>query len=182
MTNIEEPKDPFGLNVSTCDGYTASCCEPKQKQEAPQKNLDPSKLGGSGIASKRRSTVTKSILRSGQGGFDDHGDPCKGVSSIVKISSARPSMVASLVSTIVGENKAEEVKKFLFIPITNNVKALFVMMVRSRFAVVSGSINCTMQRISTHDYYVSKFLRCRFCLPAFPLPNTLLQLPLTLFP
>jgi len=133
MANIEEPKDPkMGFNVSQCGSHRASCCE-KPAEEAPKKDLDSNKLGGTGIASKRRSTVTKSVLRASQGGFDDL-DPSKNVSSAVKISSARPSMVASLVSTIVGENKeAEEVKYFWFIPLTNNVKALFVMMVRSCF-------------------------------------------------
>ena len=135
MANIEEPKDPkMGFNVSQCGSHRASCCEKPAEEEAPKKELDSNKLGGTGIASKRRSTVTKSVLRASQGGFDDYGDPSKNVSSAVKISSARPSMVASLVSTIVGENKeAEEVKYFWFIPLTNNVKALFVMMVRSCF-------------------------------------------------
>merc|ERR1711981_1321090 len=53
---------------------------------------------------------------------------------LVMISSARAGNAASIVSTILGE-ESEDVSHFLCIPLTNNVKALFIMMVM--FAVIS---------------------------------------------
>merc|ERR1712119_198819 len=54
----------------------------------------------------------------------------------VKLSSVRASNMASLASNALGEEDPDaELKWFLFIPLTNNVKALFIMMVM--FAAIS---------------------------------------------
>ena len=90
--------------------------------------VNPDQLGASGIKSSMRSTVTKSFRSGTQAGFDEAGDPTKGMEELVMISSARAGNAASIVSTLLGE-EPEDVKHFLCIPLTNNVKALFVMMV-----------------------------------------------------
>lgn len=98
--------------------------------------LDPKKLGGSGRPSGIRSSVTKSFRSNrDQGGFDDN-DPSKGVDELVILSSSRPSAMASILSNALGEEKDEaDLCYFLCIPVTNNVKALFIMMVM--FASIS---------------------------------------------
>merc|ERR1719191_2551462 len=104
--------------------------------ESKGEDLDPSKLGASGRSSVIRSSVTKSFRSNrDQGGFDDN-DPAKGVEELVMISSARPSNMASMISSVLGEEPDEEKLCYVCcIPVTNNVKALFVMMVM--FATIS---------------------------------------------
>lgn len=98
--------------------------------------LKPGQLGASGIPSSRRSTVTKSFQGRGQGGFDEDGDPDKGMEEIAILASSRPSTVANLLSQVMGDQPEESnLKYFLCIPITNNVKALFIMMMM--FAIIS---------------------------------------------
>lgn len=124
--------------MSMCGNYNA-CTIPAPVPDCPKKNLDTRKLGGSGISSSRRSAVTKSYLRSTQAGFDDHGDASSGVHGIVQVASSRPGAVASILASTMGGNKNQDeekkTRKFLCVPITNNVKALFVMMIL--FAIIS---------------------------------------------
>jgi len=112
--------------------YSASKCKSQDcnPNDATAKTLILGKLGGSGIHSSRRSTITKNMNSKNQAGFDKFGDKTKGIGQIVKLSSARPSNLASLISSVLGPDDAEKpLKKFLCVPITNNVKALFTMMV-----------------------------------------------------
>jgi Co/Zn/Cd efflux system component len=98
------------------------------------KKVDPSQIGASGLASSMRSTVTKSFRTGTQAGFDEAGDNTKDLEPITILSSARASNMVSIVSTALGEDP-DTVKHFLCVPLTNNVKALFIMMVM--FAVIS---------------------------------------------
>lgn len=112
--------------------YSASICANQDcnPDDAPAKRQIPGRLGGSGIHSNRRSTITKNMNSKNQAGFDEFGDKTKGIGQIVKISSSRPSNVASLIASVLGPDDAEKPpKKFLCVPITNNVKALFTMMI-----------------------------------------------------
>merc|ERR1711935_154450 len=98
--------------------------------------IDPKQLGASGMGSSVRSTVTKSFRSHKQGGFDQEGDPAAGVEELVTLSSVRASNMASLVSNAFGEDDPDvEIKHFLCVPLTNNVKALFIMMFM--FAIIS---------------------------------------------
>jgi len=98
--------------------------------------IDPKQLGASGMGSMRRSPVTKSFRSGKQGGFDEAGDPTKGVEQLVTLTSVRASNLASIVSNALGDEDPDaDVKHFLCIPLTNNVKALFIMMVM--FAAIS---------------------------------------------
>jgi hypothetical protein len=96
--------------------------------------LKPGQLGASGIPSGRRSTVTKTFKGHGQGGFDEAGDPDKGMEEITILASSRPSNMANLLSQAMGD-EPDDLKHFLCVPLTNNVKALFIMMVM--FAAIS---------------------------------------------
>jgi len=88
------------------------------------------------MGSSFRSPVTKSFRSGKQGGFDEAGDPTKGVEQLVTLTSVRASNLASIVSNALGDEDPDaDVKHFLCIPLTNNVKALFIMMVM--FAVIS---------------------------------------------
>jgi len=132
MTSIETIETPEGPRVSVrTSRYSVSKCTDKSCDSVGQgKKVDPKKLGGSGIASSRRSSITKSFLSKTQAGFDDVGDKSKGIQAMVQLSSSRPSNVASILSQYLGDDDDEEnTKKFLCIPITNNVKALFTMTV-----------------------------------------------------
>jgi len=100
----------------------------------------PNQLGTSGIASANRSAVTKTFLAGQQGGFDVQ-DPHKGLEKSV-LSAARPGNVASVITNMMDEEATEDVHHLFGcmscwngIPITNNVKALIIMMVM--FAVIS---------------------------------------------
>jgi len=111
--------------------------------------LDSSQIGASGMRSSMRSTVTKSFRRSTQAGFDYEGDKDKGSEQLVRVGSARPgsavALIASMGSPANGdeESQEEEIKyccgclcsSWNGIPITNNTKALFVMMML--FALIS---------------------------------------------
>lgn len=101
----------------------------------------PNQLGVSGRASSHRSVVTKNFLASQQGGFDAYGDPDNILEKSV-ISAARPGNVASVIGSMMAEEDVEDVHHILGcmscwngIPMTNNVKALIIMMVM--FAVIS---------------------------------------------
>lgn len=79
--------------------------------------------------SVKRSAVTKSVHRGTPGGFDEkHQDPSKTLEPLTSMVSTRHSRVASLISDSMGpEGHADDVKWFLFIPMTNSVKALMIM-------------------------------------------------------
>jgi len=102
----------------------------------------PGQLGTSGLASGNRSVVTKSFLAGQQGGYDAGvADPHKALEKSV-ISAARPGNVASVISSMMAQEDVEDVHHVFGcmscwsgIPMTNNVKALTVMMVM--FAVIS---------------------------------------------
>ena len=97
---------------------------------------DPAQLGASGLASSMRSPVTKSFRSGRQGGFDAAGDETAGLDQVAPLTSSRPGSMVAIISNALGEDADEEnVKHFFCIPITNNVKALFVMMVM--FAAIS---------------------------------------------
>merc|ERR1712183_1182583 len=90
------------------------------------------------VASKNRTSVTKSFHRNSQRGWDEDGDTTKAVEPLIVVSSTRASRLSALISQSVyqsAQEEPEDVKHFLFVPLTNNVKALFVMMVM--FAVIS---------------------------------------------
>merc|ERR1712028_19485 len=92
--------------------------------------------GASGLASSMRSPVTKSFRSGRQGGFDAAGDETAGLDQVAPLTSSRPGSMVAIISNALGEDADEEnVKHFFCIPITNNVKALFVMMVM--FAAIS---------------------------------------------
>jgi len=111
--------------------------------------LDSSQIGASGMRSSMRSTVTKSFRRSTQAGFDYEGDKDKGIEQLVRTGSARPGSAVALIAsmgspaTIDEEAQEEEIKyccgclcsSWNGFPITNNTKALFVMMML--FALIS---------------------------------------------
>jgi len=91
-------------------------------------------------ASKNRTSVTKSFGRSSRFGWDEDGDTTKGVKELLIVSSSRPSRLSALISQTIYEGGQEEedpydVNKVMCIPLTNNVKALFIMMVM--FAAIS---------------------------------------------
>jgi len=90
------------------------------------------------VASKNRTSVTKSFHRNSAKGWDEDGDTTKAVEPLVVVSSTRASRLSALISQSVyqsAQEEPEDVKHFLFVPLTNNVKALFIMMVM--FAVIS---------------------------------------------
>merc|ERR1711865_477684 len=97
--------------------------------------LNPKALGGSGIASSMRSNVVKSFRQQkSQGGYDE-ADPAQGLETLA-ISSVRAGNPVNIISQVLGdENEEAELKHFLCVPLTNNVKALFIMMVM--FAAIS---------------------------------------------
>jgi len=122
---------------------------PKASVRQSNKKLNASLIGGSGMTSNMRSSVTKSFNRASQGGFDER-DRDKGIEQVVKMSSSRPASAVALVSSMMGppptiDEEAQEAEtKYCCgclcsawngIPITNNTKALFVMMIL--FAVIS---------------------------------------------
>lgn len=121
------------VRASLTKGYSVKKTGEKDGETQPAA-LDPSQLGASGLRSSMRSTVTKSFRAGTQAGFDEAGDTTKGIQEVAVLSSARPSNMASIVSTVMGE-EPKEVGYFLCVPLTNNVKALFVMMVM--FAIIS---------------------------------------------
>jgi len=115
-------------------GHTVTKSERKIGTEDDGKELNPKVLGGSGIASSMRSNVTKSFKGNNQGGFDE-ADPAQGLETIA-ISSVRAGNMVGLVSQALGDDPdTAEIKKFLCIPLTNNVKALAIMMFM--FAAIS---------------------------------------------
>lgn len=126
------PEGPSSPRLSKGYSVSKSMTQNESADETPIVNTD--QLGASGIRSSMRSTVTKSFRSGTQAGFDESGDPAKGVEELMMISSARAGNAASIVSTMLGE-EPESVKHFLCIPLTNNVKALFIMMVM--FAIIS---------------------------------------------
>jgi len=103
------------------------------------------------MASSTRSTVTKSFLRSSQGGFDYEGDRDKGVEQLVRVGSARPGSMAAVIASMgtsdpMTDEEGQEEEDVSYccgcfcsswngVPITNNTKALFVMMML--FALIS---------------------------------------------
>jgi len=113
--------------------------------------IDPKALGASGMPSITRSTVTKSFNRSAQGGFDYEGDNDKGVEQLVRVGSARPGSMAAVIASMGTSDPMtdeygvdeEDVSyccgcfcgSWNGVPITNNTKALFVMMML--FALIS---------------------------------------------
>merc|ERR1711862_475806 len=109
--------------------------------------LDPSQIGASGMRSSMRSTVTKSFRRSTQAGYDEN-DKDKGTEQLVRVGSSRPGSAAALIASFGApgpdeESQEEEIKyccgclcsSWNGFPITNNTKALFVMMML--FALIS---------------------------------------------
>lgn len=97
---------------------------------------DPAQLGASGLASSMRSPVTKSFRSGRQGGFDAAGDDTAGLDQVAPLTSSRPGSMVAIISNALGEDADEEnLKHFFCVPITNNVKALFVMM--CMFAAIS---------------------------------------------
>jgi len=101
----------------------------------------PNQLGKSGLSSGNRSVVTKSFLAGQQGGFDAIGDRDKGMEKPI-VSSSRPGNVASLINSMMEPQHVEDVHHVFGccgcwsgIPMTNNVKALTVMMFM--FAAIS---------------------------------------------
>ncbi|MGK3753680.1 MAG: hypothetical protein ACI8RD_005987 [Bacillariaceae sp.] len=128
--------DDFAVSIKSVEDCHND--DPIQNEEVDQVTaptpLKPGQLGASGIPSGRRSTITKSFRGNGQGGFDEAGDPDKGMEGITILASSRPSNMASLISQALGD-EPDDLKHFLCIPLTNNVKALFVMMVM--FAAIS---------------------------------------------
>merc|ERR1712194_980620 len=97
-------------------------------------------LGGSGMASSMRSNVVKSFRQQkAQGGYDE-ADPAQGLETIA-ISSVRAGNAVNIISQALGDDSEEaDVKHFLCVPLTNNVKALFIMMVM--FAAISLGQYC----------------------------------------
>jgi len=100
-----------------------------------ERELNPKMLGGSGMASSMRSNVVKSFRQQkAQGGYDE-ADPAQGLETIA-ISSVRAGNAVNIISQALGDDSEEaDVKHFLCVPLTNNVKALFIMMVM--FAAIS---------------------------------------------
>lgn len=111
-----------------------------------------SSIGASGMSSSTRSVVTKSFLAGQQGGFDAKGDADSSIQQILRTSSSRPGSTAALLSSLMSGNKEnptenatekdDDVKRVCGccscwdgIPVTNNTKALFVMMFM--FAAIS---------------------------------------------
>jgi len=115
QSNLEVPRGSF-----ISKGSNRSIANSNRKKDA----------AAPAISSSMRSTVTKSFRSGFDGGFDEN-DPSKGVEELVVLSSARPSNMASLISSALGAEEPEEdnLKHIFCIPLTNNVKALFVMVV-----------------------------------------------------
>jgi len=117
-------------------GHTVTKSERKLTSAAvDERELNPKALGGSGIASSMRSNVVKSFRQQkSQGGYDE-ADPAQGLETLA-ISSVRAGNAVNIISQALGdENEEAELKHFLCVPLTNNVKALFIMMVM--FAAIS---------------------------------------------
>jgi len=82
--------------------------------------------------------MTKSFGRKSKQGWDHHGDATKSVEQQVRVSSSRPARLSALLASTIyvgGPEEEDDVKHFLCIPLTNSVKALFIMMVM--FAAIS---------------------------------------------
>jgi len=100
-----------------------------------ERELNPKMLGGSGMASSMRSNVVKSFRQQkAQGGYDE-ADPAQGLETLA-ISSVRAGNAVNIISQALGDDSEEaDVKHFLCVPLTNNVKALIIMMFM--FAAIS---------------------------------------------
>jgi len=139
MSSPEAPADDDAIQQfrgSMKYGHTVAKSERKITGAADDKvELDPKALGGSGIASSMRSNVVKSFRQQkNQGGYDE-ADPAQGLETLA-ISSVRAGNAVNIISQALGdENEEAELKHFLCVPLTNNVKALFIMMFM--FAIIS---------------------------------------------
>jgi len=139
MSSPEAPADDDAIQQfrgSMKYGHTVAKSERKITGAADDKvELDPKALGGSGIASSMRSNVVKSFRQQkSQGGYDE-ADPAQGLETLA-ISSVRAGNAVNIISQALGdENEEAELKHFLCVPLTNNVKALFIMMFM--FAIIS---------------------------------------------
>jgi len=118
-------------------GHTVAKSERKITGAAAvdERELNPKMLGGSGMASSMRSNVVKSFRQQkAQGGYDE-ADPAQGLETLA-ISSVRAGNAVNIISQALGDDSEEaDVKHFLCVPLTNNVKALIIMMVM--FAAIS---------------------------------------------
>jgi Co/Zn/Cd efflux system component len=140
MSNPEAPTDDDDaiqqFRGSMKYGHTVTKSERKLTSAAvDERELNPKALGGSGIASSMRSNVVKSFRQQkSQGGYDE-ADPAQGLETLA-ISSVRAGNAVNIISQVLGdENEEADLKHFLCVPLTNNVKALFIMM--CMFAAIS---------------------------------------------
>jgi len=137
MAEVEQPKIAQCSAEKLTKGFSVRTSKRDLEVTADDVTpVDPKQLGASGMGSSFRSPVTKSFRSGKQGGFDEVGDPSKGVEELVTLTSVRASNMASIVSNALGDEDPDaDVKHFLCVPLTNNVKALFIMMVM--FAAIS---------------------------------------------
>lgn len=136
MSPIEEGINTESAPQSITPGYSIKSVS--KASNDVQASIRRSKTD-SHVASKNRTSITKSFHRNSAKGWDDEGDATKAVEQLVVVASTRASRVSALISQSVYQGAHEEepegIKHFLCVPLTNNVKALFIMMVM--FAVIS---------------------------------------------
>jgi len=113
-----------------------SIVKDSSNESGPQ-SIRRTQRASSAVASIHRSTVTKSFGRKSKSGWDAD-DPSKTMEQQVRVSSSRPARMSALLNSTIyvgGDDEDDDTKHFMCIPLTNNVKALFIMMVL--FAVIS---------------------------------------------
>lgn len=120
-------------NYSISPGF--SVLKNSGKDAGPQ-SIRRTQRANSAVASIHRSTVTKSFGRKSKSGWDED-DPTKSMEQNVRVSSSRPARLSAMLQSTyyVGDDDDDDTKHFLCVPLTNNVKALFIMMVM--FGVIS---------------------------------------------
>jgi len=140
MSSLEEalPEDSAiqQFRGSMKYGHTVTKSERKITDAAvDERELNRKVLGGSGMASSMRSNVVKSFRQQkSQGGYDE-ADPAQGLETLA-ISSVRAGNAVNIISQAFGDESEEaNLKHFFCVPLTNNVKALFIMMIM--FAAIS---------------------------------------------
>jgi len=136
MSSIEKGNDTGSTPGSITPGYVVKSISGAGKEG--QASIRRSKKD-SHAASINRTSVTKSFHRGSAKGWDEDGDTTKTVQQLVTVSGTRASRLSALISQSVyqgaNEDETEDVKHFFCVPLTNNVKALFIMMIM--FAVIS---------------------------------------------
>ena len=136
MSSIEKGIDTGSTPESITPGYFVKSISGAGKEG--QASIRRSKKDPH-LASTNRTSVTKSFHRGSEKGWDEDGDTTKSVQQLVAVSGTRASRVSALISQSVyqgaNEDETEDVKHFFCVPLTNNVKALFIMMIM--FAVIS---------------------------------------------